>query len=77
LLAVVEVNPGVPAGSFAHICQPCDALVLTDALIALDSVGLDDDRVLRAAVLEDKENVKLGLTVADTAIWSLPTIEVA
>ena len=70
LLAEVEVNPGVPARSAAHICQPWLALVLTVELIALDSVGLAVVNVPRAAVVADSEKLKLALTVALTWIWS-------
>jgi hypothetical protein len=86
LLAVVERRPGVPLRSAAHICQPCAAFVLTEALIALDSVGLLVNNVPRAAVVADRENEKLALTLALTWIWSqaweplpqlLPTLAVA
>jgi hypothetical protein len=77
LLAVVEVSPGVPAKSADHICQPCVAFVLTVALIALDSVGFDVVSVLKAAVFDESEKEKLALTVAETAIWSFETVDVA
>jgi hypothetical protein len=60
--------------------------VLTVAFIAEEAIGLLVESVLRAAVLEDSENVKLALTEAVTYIWSqaceplpqlLATIEVA
>src|SRR5438105_15547869 len=76
LLAVVDVRPGVPAGSAAQRFQPFWALVLTLALIAEAAVP-ELERVPKAAALDESEKVKLGLTVAVTAIWSLVTLEVA
>ena len=70
-LAVVDFNPALaPLKSALHICQPLAALVLTEALMAEEAVGEEDDKVPRPALFELKENVKLGLTDAETAIWS-------
>jgi hypothetical protein len=79
LLAVVERRPGVPLRSAAHICQPWDAFVLTVPLIALDSVGFAEVKAPSDAAFEESEKLNVGLTLADTAIWSalLPIILIA
>ncbi len=77
LLAVVEVKPTVPAGSAAHKFQPLAALVPTVALMAVAAVAPAEDKVPKAALLDDSTKLKLGLTLAVTAIWSLVTVAVA